>query len=48
MVDGRLRLDQWQSDDGEKRSRLKVVIEGFEFLDSRQDPQSTAAGASAA
>lgn len=34
-IEGRLRLDQWQDKDGNNRSRLKVVVENFQFLDSR-------------
>jgi single-strand DNA-binding protein len=33
-VEGRLKLDQWQDKDGGNRSKLKIVIESFEFLDS--------------
>jgi single-strand DNA-binding protein len=33
MVEGRLRLDQWDDKQtGQKRSRLGVVLEGFQFL----------------
>ena len=33
MVEGRLKLDQWDDKQtGQKRSRLGVVIEGFQFL----------------
>jgi len=33
MVEGRLRLDQWDDkQSGQKRSRLGVVLEGFQFL----------------
>lgn len=35
-VEGRLKLDQWQDkESGGNRSKLKIVIETFEFLDSR-------------
>lgn len=37
MVEGRLKLDQWESD-GQKRSRLGVVLENFQFLSAREDP----------
>ena len=37
MVEGRLKLDQWESD-GQKRSRLGVVLENFQFLGAREDP----------
>lgn len=33
MVEGRLKLDQWDDKaTGQKRSRLGVVLEGFQFL----------------
>ena len=34
-VEGRLKLDQWQDKDGGNRSKLKVVVESFQFIDSR-------------
>ncbi len=34
-LEGRLRLDQWQDKDGQNRSKLKVVVETFQFIDSR-------------
>ena len=35
LIEGRLRLDQWDDKQtGQKRSRLGVVMEGFQFLDS--------------
>src|SRR5436190_2572483 len=40
FVEGRLRLDQWEDKNTkEKRSRMKVVLENFQFLgDSRGGP----------
>lgn len=35
FVEGRLKLDQWQDKDGTNRSKLRVVVESFEFIDSR-------------
>jgi single-strand DNA-binding protein len=32
FVEGRLKLDQWEAQDGSKRSRLRVFVENFEFL----------------
>jgi single-strand DNA-binding protein len=32
FVDGRLKLDQWEAQDGSKRSKMRVVIENFQFL----------------
>ena len=35
MVEGRLKLDQWDDKQtGQKRSRLGVLLESFQFLDS--------------
>jgi len=35
LLEGRLRLDQWDDKQtGQKRSRLGVVMESFQFLDS--------------
>ncbi len=34
FVEGRLKLDQWQDKDGGNRSKLKVVVENFQFVDS--------------
>ena len=35
LVEGRLRLDQWDDKQtGQKRSRLGVVLENFQFLDA--------------
>jgi|SRR5580765_1765283 single-strand DNA-binding protein len=35
LVEGRLKLDQWDDKQtGQKRSRLGVVLENFQFLDS--------------
>lgn len=34
FVEGRLKLDEWQDRDGNKRSKLRVVIENFEFVDN--------------
>ncbi len=35
-LEGRLKLDQWEDKEGQKRSKLKVVVEGFQFIDARQ------------
>jgi single-strand DNA-binding protein len=40
FVEGRLKLDQWQDKEGNNRSMLKVVIEGFQFIDSKGAPGS--------
>ena len=35
FIEGRLKLDQWQDKDGGNRSKMKVVIENFQFIDSK-------------
>lgn len=32
FVEGRLQYDQWQAQDGTKKSRLRVFVENFEFI----------------
>jgi single-strand DNA-binding protein len=39
MVEGRLRLDQWESNTGEKRSKLTVALENFYYTSSRSDSE---------
>ncbi|MDR0418449.1 MAG: single-stranded DNA-binding protein [Puniceicoccales bacterium] len=34
FIEGRLRLDQWETSAGEKRSKLCVVLENFQFISS--------------
>jgi single-strand DNA-binding protein len=35
FIEGHLRLDQWTSQDGQKRQRLLVVVDNFQFLEPR-------------
>lgn len=37
FIDGRLKLDQWQDKEGNNRSKLKVVVDQFQFIDSREN-----------
>jgi single-strand DNA-binding protein len=49
LVEGRLRLDQWDDKQtGQKRSRLGVVLENFQFLDSGNRAEAGAARPAAA
>ncbi|MDR1437680.1 MAG: single-stranded DNA-binding protein [Puniceicoccales bacterium] len=34
LVEGRLKLDQWETPNGEKRSKILVMLENFQFLSS--------------
>ena len=45
FVEGRLKLDQWEDKtSGQKRSKLKIVLEGFQFLGSGQREGGGAGG----
>lgn len=44
FIEGRLQLDRWEDRDGNKRSKYRVMIEKFEFLDSRSDSNSGSGG----
>jgi single-strand DNA-binding protein len=45
FVEGRLRLDQWDDKgSGEKRSKLGVVLENFQFVGGREDAGSGGGG----
>lgn len=39
FIEGRLDFSQWETPQGEKRSKLKVVVENFQFLGGRDDAQ---------
>lgn len=36
FLEGRLRLDQWKDKEGQNRSKLKVVVENFQFIGGGQ------------
>src|SRR5262249_22406242 len=35
FIEGHLQLDQWTAQDGQKRSKLKVVMDNMQFLEPR-------------
>ena len=37
LIEGRLKLDSWETQQGEKRSKLFVVLERFHFMGGRED-----------
>src|SRR5262249_30751769 len=39
FIEGHLRLDQWTDQNGQKRSKLLVVVDNFQFLERREDGQ---------
>ena len=51
FVEGRLQFDQWQTENGEKRSRLRVRADRVQFLGGKKggsnDPEATEPAAEA-
>lgn len=41
MIEGRLRLDQWETSEGQKRNKLCVVLESFQFIGGNRDESSS-------
>jgi single-strand DNA-binding protein len=37
FLEGHLKLDQWQAQDGQKRSKLTIVVDNFQFLEPRSE-----------
>jgi single-strand DNA-binding protein len=35
FIEGRLKLDMWEDKEGKKQSKMRVVVEGFQFIDSK-------------
>src|SRR6516165_6387217 len=47
LVEGRLKLDQWEDKNThQKQSKLKVILESFSFVDSRGSADNAPAAAS--
>ncbi|MGQ9605921.1 MAG: single-stranded DNA-binding protein [Thermogutta sp.] len=44
LIEGRLRLDTWESQDGQKRSRLRVVGDRMQMLGSRGSGEGATGG----
>jgi single-strand DNA-binding protein len=42
LIEGRLKLDQWEDKEGQKRSKLSVVAENFGFIGGRDDAEGDA------
>lgn len=41
LVEGRLKLDSWTGQDGQKRSKHSVVVDNFTFVGGRPDQPGT-------
>lgn len=37
LVEGRLKQDSWENEAGEKRTKLKVVVDKLQFLSTKKD-----------
>ncbi len=47
FLEGRLELDSWTTDDGQKRSKLRVVADNLQFLERSGRGQGAQEGAAA-
>ena len=36
-IEGRLKFEQWEQEDGQRRSKIRVVVEQFRFVDRKPD-----------
>ena len=44
LVEGRLKLDQWTSQDGQKKSKHEVIVDNFQFMSGRSEGSSGGEG----
>jgi single-strand DNA-binding protein len=44
FVEGRLKLDSWEGKDGQKRSRMRVVVDNFQFIGAPTGRRAPAEG----
>ncbi len=47
FVEGRLKMDEWTGQDGQKRSKMKMVLEQFGFMDSKPGGGAQSSGGGA-
>ena len=45
LIEGKLKFEQWEDKDGNKRSKHKISVQNFQFLGSKDDSQQKAAAA---
>src|SRR5260370_42072272 len=45
FIEGHLKFDQWTAQDGQKRQKLKVVVDNFQFLEPRMEGSGAEGGA---
>lgn len=41
FIEGRLRLDQWETPTGEKRSKICIVLESFQFIGNSRSEEGS-------
>ena len=46
FLEGRLKFDSWQAQDGSKRSKLRVFVENFEFVGGGSKSSGNSGGSS--
>jgi len=39
LVEGRLFQDQWEDQEGRQRSKIKVIVDNFEFVSSKRQQE---------
>src|SRR3954462_469680 len=44
LIEGRVKLDSWETNDGQKRSKLRVVAERMQMLGAPKGERGAAAG----
>jgi len=48
LVEGRLSLDQWQDNEGNKRSKHKIIADSVQFMETKAESMASASSASSA
>jgi single-strand DNA-binding protein len=44
FIEGHLRMDEWTAADGQKRSKLKIVVDNVQFLERKEASQGGGGG----
>ena len=44
-IEGRLKFEQWEQEDGQRRSKIRVVVEQFRFVDRKPGSEHASAKA---
>ena len=42
FIEGRLQLDRWEDEKGERRSKHKIIVESFQFIDGKKHSNTDA------